>query len=165
MTAMRTLRWSGVVVCALVAVTACTVERTPGAGSSPPAASAGAPSGRPCPWSEERGQEYEPETGRIRLVVACLGVQHRTGDGGGRVYGGPDGSQGDGDRRYADGTTAAVLCVEPAGGRFADSAGHGSTVWFQVDGAFADGSDGTGWVPHAATGYASTAGQDACPPR
>ena len=57
-----------------------------------------------------------------------------------------------------------MLCVEPDGSRFADSAGQASTVWFQVDGAFI-GGDGSGWVPHVATGYAAAAGQDPCPPR
>jgi len=161
MAAMRTLARGGVVLVALVATTACTVERTPDAGPSPPTSSSASSSTRPCPWSGERGQEYEPETGRIRLVVTCLGDEDRTGTGG-WVYGGPDRSARGGS--YGDGTTAAVLCVEPGGGRFTDSAGHSSTVWFKVNATFADG-DGDGWVPHAATGYARTAGQDACPPR
>jgi len=155
-----------VVVLALVAVTACTVERAPSAGPSGPSgpAASGPPTatGQPCPWSEARGQEDEPETGRIKLVVTCLGDQQRAGDGG-WVYGSPDATQS-GDRRYADGTSAAVLCVDPAGGRFTDGAGHASTVWFRVHGTFADG-DGEGWVPHVATGYARAEGQDACPPR
>jgi hypothetical protein len=152
-----------VVVLALVAVTACTVERTPEAGRSQPASSGpAASSARPCPWSEARGQEYEPETGRVKLVVTCLSDQQRAG-GGGWIYGSPDGNQS-GERRYADGTSAAVLCVDPAGGRFTDGAGHASTVWFRVNGTFADG-DGEGWVPHVATGYARAEGQDPCPPR
>jgi hypothetical protein len=162
MAAMRTLARCCVIVSCLAA-TACAVERTPDAGSSP-RASASASSVRPCPWSEDRGQEYEPETGRIRLVVACLGDPHRTADGGGRVYGGPGQSQAAGGRGYADGLTAAVLCVEPSGDRFADSAGHASTVWFKVNATFADG-DGDGWVPHAATGYARAAGQEVCASR
>src|SRR4051794_16216614 len=107
MTSVRIL----VVVLALVAVTACTVEQTPEAGPSQPATSGPpASSGRPCPWSEARSQEYEPETGRIKLVVTCLSDQQRTGDSG-WVYASPDGCQS-AERRYADGTSAAVLCVD-----------------------------------------------------
>jgi hypothetical protein len=161
---MRLLGRIGVVLCALVAATGCTVERTPDAGPSR-APSSGTGSVRPCPWSEERGQEYEAETGRIRLVVTCLADPHVTADGRGWLYSGPDQSRGAGLYRYTDGTTVAVVCVERAGGRFTDSANHASSVWFQVLGSFADGgSDGTGWVPHAATGYASTTGQDVCSP-
>jgi hypothetical protein len=146
---------------------ACTVERpgssSPGgsAGATAPAASPATPA-RPCPWSEERGQEYEAETGRIRLVTTCLGEQHLEG-GGGWAYGGPD-QRGVREHRYPDGTAVAVICVEPDGARFADSADHASTVWFQVQGTFT-GGDGTGWVPHAATGYARATGQDSCPAR
>jgi hypothetical protein len=170
---MRILARYGVLVC-LLAVAACTIDRAPDAGSSPAAsASAGASSAstRACPWSEDRGQEYEAETGRVRLVVACLGDAHRAGAGSGFVYSGP--GPGGRDLRYTDGTTAAVLCVESSGDRFADGAGHASTVWFQVEGTFAGASgasgasdgataDATGWVPHAATGYARVAGQDPC---
>jgi hypothetical protein len=144
-----------------MATTACTVEQSPGSPSSgtsagaatPPAASSGTP--RPCPWSEERGQEYEPETGRIRLVGTCLG------DGGGWAYTGPDQRDGARQHRFTDGATFAVICVEPDGGRFVDSAAHASTVWFHVQGPFT-GADGAGWVPHAATGYAEITGQDTC---
>jgi hypothetical protein len=185
---MRILaRCGAVLVCLLAA--ACTVDRVPGAGSSSPPGGTSAAAVRPCPWSEERGQEYEAETGRIRLIVACLGDAHLAGAGAGFVYSGPDATAGGGDLRFTDGTAVAVLCVQARGGRFADSAGHTSTVWFQVDGTFAGGSvasasasagpgtasasagpgtvgdDATGWVPHAATGYASTAGQDTCPAR
>jgi hypothetical protein len=173
---MRFLARYGVLVC-LLAAAACTVDNAPEAGSSPGAGSsvgATSASARPCPWNEERGQEYEAETGRIRLVVACLGDAHRAGAGGGFVYSGPD--SGGRDLRFTDGTTVAVLCVDSSGDRFADSAGHTSTVWFQVEGSFAGGpgasgasgasdggaADATGWVPHAATGYARAAGQDPC---
>jgi hypothetical protein len=160
---MRILAWCGVLLCALTA--ACTVDRTPAAGPSG-APSTGGATARPCPWSEQNGQEYEPETGRIRLVVTCLPEPHATAERTGWVYSGPTPDQGGRVHRYADGMTVAVLCVEPAGSRFADSAEHASTVWFQVQGSFANGeNDGTGWVPHAATGYARTAGQDPCPPR
>jgi hypothetical protein len=163
MATMRTLARSGLVLGALVAATACTVERTPDAGPSPPTPppSASASSGRPCPWSELHGQEYEAETGRIRLVVTCLGDQDRTGDGGGWAHGGPLMVKGGDDRSYTDGTTAAVLCVEPMGAGFADSAGHVSKVWFKIHATFA-GGDADGWVPHAATGYAAVAGQEIC---
>jgi hypothetical protein len=167
---MRFLWRSGVVLCALfpamaalAATAACTVERTPDAAPSR-APSASGPPVRPCPWSEERGQDYEPETGRIRLTVTGLAEPHVTADGRGWVYSGPDQNRSGG-HRYADGTTVAVLCVEAAGGRFADSANDASTVWFRIVGSFADGeNDVTGWVPHAATGYASTYGQDTCSP-
>ena len=63
-----------------------------------------------------------------------------------------------------DGRTVSVICVEPSGARFTDSADHASTMWFQVQGAFESDDDVTGWVPLAATGYAYSRGQDICPP-
>jgi hypothetical protein len=160
---MRTLARYAVLGC-LLATAACTIDREPDAASSPAAsapAGASSASARACPWSEDRSQEYEPETGRIRLVVACLGDAQRAGAGSGFVYSGP-GADGR-DLRFTDGTTAAVLCVDSSGDRFADSAGHASTVWFQVEGTFSGAAtDATGWVPHAVTGYARVAGQDPC---
>lgn len=145
-------------VLALVAVTAvagCTVEGSPSADpSAAPSGSASGSAGPQCPWSEARGQEYEPETGRIKLIRTCLAA----GDGGFVYRTASTTQQFD---RYTEGTTVAVLCVESAGERYLDSGGHPSTVWFRVDGEFA-GGDNQGWVPHAATGYAETNAEDPC---
>jgi hypothetical protein len=140
-------------------VSGCTVDGSPAAGPSGAASgSASGSGGPPCPGSESRGQEFEPETGRIKLARTCLaaGDVH---DAGGFVY--RTAAATDRLDRYTDGTTVAVLCVEFSGERYLDSGGHPSTVWFRVDGQFA-GGDSQGWVPHAAIGYARTNIEDPC---
>jgi hypothetical protein len=143
----------------------CTVTVEPGAeasggpsGSSRPSGSAAGSSGPACPWSEARGQEYEPETGRVKLVGTCLDPRPADGTGG-HVY--RTASTAERVDRWADGTQVAVLCVERAGQSYRDSGGHASTVWFKVDGTFAAG-DGQGFVPHAAAGYAAADTEDPC---
>jgi hypothetical protein len=148
---------------ALVVVTVaggCTVEGVPDAGPSGGASgSASGPGlGPPCPWSELRGQDYEAETGRVKLVRACLATADLH-EAGGYVYRAP--ATADRADRYTEGTAVAVVCVERNGASYRDSGGHTSTVWFRVDGEFATG-EAQGWVPHAATGYASATAEAPC---
>ena len=160
---MSVKRWAPLLltVVATVAVAGCTVTVEPDAqASGGPSGSSGSspgPSGPGCPWTEASGQEYEPETGRVKLVSTCLDPQ--TAATGGDVY--RTAAATERADRFTDGTQVAVLCVDLAGETYRDRGGHASTVWFKVDGTFATG-DGQGYVPHAATGYAATAGEDAC---
>lgn len=161
---MRSIRGFALTLAAVASVVAaaggCTVEGVPTADPSGGASSSaiGSALGPPCPWSELRGQDYEPETGRIKLVRACLTATDLH-ESGGYVYRAPAAT--DRADKYTEGTSVAVVCFERNGASYRDSGGTTSTTWFRVDGEFASG-DSQGWVPHAATGYASTAAEDPC---
>jgi hypothetical protein len=155
---MSVKRWAPLLM--TVALAGCTVTVEPAAEASggPSASTSAGSSGPGCPWSASRGQAYEPETGRIKLVSTCLDRQNVHGTGG-YVY--RTAAAADRADQYTDGTQVAVLCVDPAGESYRDSAGHASKVWFKIDGTFATG-DGQGFVPHAAVGYADPTTEDPC---
>jgi hypothetical protein len=157
---LRGFRWFASALVVVAAAGGCTVEGPPTAGPSGGASSSANASGLgpPCPWSELRGQNYEPETGRIKLVRACLAVDDLQ-DGGGYIYRSP--RTADRADKYTEGTQVAVICVERNGESYRDSGGHTSTTWLRVDGEFASG-EAQAWVPHAATGYASITAEDPC---
>ncbi|GAA0955844.1 hypothetical protein [Virgisporangium aurantiacum] len=152
---MSVTRWAAPLLLA-IALAGCTVSVEPdasasGGPSSPaPGASGSGSSGAGCPWAENRGQAYEPETGRIKLVSTCLDTQ-----AAGAVYRTAAVAERAG--RYTDGTPVAVLCIDFGGESYRDSGGYASKIWFKIDN---DG--GTGYVPHAATGYADINAEDAC---
>lgn len=157
---MSVLRWFALALVVVTAAGGCTVEGVPTAGPSGGASGSASGSGfaPPCPWSELRGQDLEPETGRAKLVRVCLAAADRH-DTGGYVY--RTAATTDRADRYTEGTSVAVLCVERNGQSYRDSGGHTSTVWFRIDGEFASG-DAQGWVPHAATGYAGATAKESC---
>jgi hypothetical protein len=154
---MSMTRWAASLLLA-IAVAGCTVTGEPDASGASGGPSAGpstgssgpGSSGPGCPWAENRGQAYEPETGRIKLVSICL--DKRTA---GYVYRTAAVAERAG--RFTDGTAVAVLCIDFGGESYRDSGGYTSKIWFKID----DG-DGTGYVPHAATGYADTNAEDPC---
>jgi hypothetical protein len=160
MAGMSALRWFAMALVVVTTVGGCTVDGVPetgpsGAASAPASGPGGGP---PCPWSELRGQDYEPENGRVKLVHTCLAARDVHGSGGFLYRTPATANQAD---RYTDGVAVAVVCVEANGERYLDNGGHSSVVWFRVDGEFA-GGEAQGWVPHAATGYAATTSKDPC---
>ena len=155
---MSVTRWAAPLLLA-VAVAGCTVTVEPDASASGAPSSSGSPgsgspgSGSPgsgCPWAENRGQAYEPETGRIKLVSTCLDTQ-----AAGTVYRTAAVAERAG--RFTEGTPVAVLCIDLGGESYRDTGGYASRIWFKID-----SDDGSGYVPHAATGYADTNAEDAC---
>lgn len=150
---MSVKRWAPVLM--LVTLTGCTVTTGPeveaGVSASPSVSGSGVAG---CPFTEARGQEYEPETGRIKLVNGCLntpaaGAVFRTAATAQRADG------------FTEGVPVAVLCIDFNGESYRDVAGYASKIWFKIDGEFTAG-DGQGYVPHAATGYAAINAEDAC---
>jgi len=148
---MSVTRWAAPLLLA-IAVAGCTVTVEPDASASggPSASPSAVSSGPGCPWAENRGQAYEPETGRIKLVNTCLDKQTA-----GTVYRTAAVAERAG--QFTDGTPVAVLCIDFGGESYRDSGGYASKIWFKIDD---DG--GTGYVPHAATGYADINAEDAC---
>jgi hypothetical protein len=152
---MSVTRWAAPLLLAIAvagSTAGCTVTVEPDASAVPssPASSGPGSSGSGCPWAENRGQAYEPETGRIKLVSTCLDKQT-----GGTVYRTAAVAERAG--QFTDGTPVAVLCIDFGGESYRDSGGYASRIWFKIDN---DGS--TGYVPHAATGYADINAEDAC---
>lgn len=147
---MSVTRWAAPLLLA-IAVAGCTVTTEPDASASGgPSSPATGSSGPGCPWAENRGQAYEPETGRIKLVSTCLDKQAT-----GSVYRTAAVVERAG--QFTDGTPVAVLCIDFGGESYRDSGGYASKIWFKID------NDGdTGYVPHAATGYADINAEDAC---
>lgn len=157
---MSVTRWAAPLLLA-IAVAGCTVTAEPDAsasggpsspapGSSGSGSSGSGSSGSGCPWAENRGQEYEPETGWIKLVSTCLDQR-----AAGSVYRTAAVVERAG--QFTDGTAVAVLCIEFGGETYRDSGGYASRIWFKIDNDVS-----TGYVPHAATGYAAINAEDAC---